>query len=231
MSREPAPFVNVTIQSSLVAAVREVCIRKPHHQAYFIADFLERHAAALEEASLSKPSRSPKEDPTSAIVAAKLMEDDVECQLARIFGLADSLLEWKQSGDQTLEKPSMMIADFLYSAIPGATTSYVGKRISGRIHYTHINGLYPALPDLPEDKGVTSDLWDQDAEEKYMYVPDVLFHPPVEYLVSYPRSGSLFLIRVGDDHVIGVDTVGSETVGIDKLIRELVEFLVTHLIE
>lgn len=225
MSQEVASFVNESIKNSLMAAIRELCLHRPFHQEYFIADFLERHAIALEKAAIRKEVRDGELAALPAPVPEENVEEIVLRQIAPYTDLLDVIIAWKSASGPQLGSILPKIADFMHANIFGARTSYVGKLVDGynkSIEYVHVCGSPSTLPPLMEGKGVTWSLWSDPAP---IYIEDVLFDRRVEFLVSYPRSGSLFLLRASSDHVLGIDA--SE--GVDKVLRDFLEFIVARL--
>lgn len=233
MSQEVASFVNASIKNSLTMAIRELCLRRPHHQAYFIADYLERHAISLEKASLRKEVEDRERAEAPVPVVEENFDELVLRQLAPCIDILNKALTRKSDGDLDLESFLGQVAKFMYAMVAGATTSYVGKKVYGynkSVEYMHVCGNMSRLPALVEGKGVTWGVWsDSGNAPSCMYVEDVLFDRQVEFLVSYPRSGSLLVIRAGGDYVVGVDTVGSGVVGIEKTVRDFLEFFVARI--
>lgn len=230
MSQEVVTFLNSSVKNSLTSAIRELCLRKPYHQAYFIADFLERHAAALEKASIRKEESDRNLAAAPPTVVEERLEEFLPRELAPFSLVVDRALAWKAGQDP--ESLLQCVSQFMYENIAGATTSYVGKKVYGynkSVEYMHVLGDRGTLPALMEGKGVTWGLWAEGAPLSSIYIEDVLFDRRVEFLVSYPRSGSLLLIRAGPEYVVGVDTAGSGVIGIDKTVRDFLVYILTHL--
>ena len=217
---------------ALTGAIRSVCHDRPVNQVDHIVKWLKGYADAKEELvsrmKLIASKYTQRDDAIQTKIAdeksfeAKMHKLESEC--ARLLALASTLLSGLDR-TSSIEPVWVLLCEEIKSIVPFAQSVYVGKVVmeGESKHVEYLTATEAAIVGrrLEEGRGVTWRLFE--GEKQFEYIRNVVLDPAVEYLVSYPRIGSLYLgkFSVGDtQYVMAVDTVGSGRVGLEPRIAE-----------
>ena len=231
----------------LRSAISDLIIRRPADQLQHIATWLEFRAMAMEGSERRIDSLNGIKEVEAAI---RRVNEIYLAQVAALEAMRDRVIDVilavptlalvKLQASNSTSESMAAVVERLASVVPNTDTCYIGrvKEENGgsSIEYIASNRKEMLQQTLPHGKGVSWRLLSSE-HPNVLYIEEVVTVRPVHWFLSYPRPGSLLLIKFKaadwpeapgetlseSTYVLGIDTVGKGV----KIDADIITSLVT----
>lgn len=195
--------VREDIHLALVGAIADVCCEEPMNQLAHICKYLEGYADAKDVLVSQMVELANKYAANDEYEKENIMKNSKMLDLCTVCDKIRAI--------KSIEN----LSDSLSSLLPDGNVVYLAKIVE-LSHMEVIQSNVPILigKKIMYGKGVWCKV------DNHMYIPNIVFVPEIEYMLSYPKIASLFLLKL-QNFILVIEYLGK--LGIPQQVRDVIK--------